>query len=77
MALSALLYAVVRFVEAYGLWLQRRWAEWFGLLMAGCMFPLNYSSLLAGHMAENRSLSRECGYRRVSLDHRIPEETKA
>jgi uncharacterized membrane protein (DUF2068 family) len=40
LALSALLYAGVRFVEAYGLWLQRRWAEWFGLFAGGLYVPL-------------------------------------
>jgi uncharacterized membrane protein (DUF2068 family) len=40
LALSALLYATVRFVEAYGLWLQRRWAEWFGLFAGGIYVPI-------------------------------------
>jgi uncharacterized membrane protein (DUF2068 family) len=40
LALSALLYAIVRFVEAYGLWLQRRWAEWFGLVAGGIYVPI-------------------------------------
>ena len=37
MALSALAYSLVRFVEAYGLWLQRSWAEWVALV-SGCMY---------------------------------------
>jgi len=40
LALSALLYAVVRFIEAYGLWLQRRWAEWFGLFAGAIYVPI-------------------------------------
>jgi uncharacterized membrane protein (DUF2068 family) len=40
MALSALLYALARFVEAYGLWHERPWAEWFGLLTGGMYIPL-------------------------------------
>lgn len=40
LALSALVYATVRFVEACGLWLQRRWAEWFGLVAGGIYVPL-------------------------------------
>lgn len=40
MAFSALLYSVVRFVEAVGLWLQRQWAEWFGLLTGGLYIPV-------------------------------------
>jgi uncharacterized membrane protein (DUF2068 family) len=40
LALSALLYSVVRFVEAYGLWKQMQWAEWFGLLSGAMYIPL-------------------------------------
>jgi len=39
-ALSALLYAAVRLVEAYGLWRQMQWAEWFGLLSGAMYIPL-------------------------------------
>ena len=39
-ALSALLYSIVRFVEAYGLWRQMQWAEWFGLLSGAMYIPL-------------------------------------
>lgn len=38
-ALAALLYALLRFVEAYGLWGGRRWAEWFAALSAGIYLP--------------------------------------
>jgi uncharacterized membrane protein (DUF2068 family) len=40
MAFSALLYSVVRFVEAYGLWLQKQWAEWFAVLTGGMYIPV-------------------------------------
>lgn len=30
-------YAAVRFVEGYGLWQEREWAEWFALL-SGCLY---------------------------------------
>lgn len=32
LALGALTYSAVRFAEAYGLWRERRWAEWMGLV---------------------------------------------
>ncbi len=48
LALSALLYAVVRFVEAYGLWHQRRWAEWFAVLVGGIYIPLELFELVRG-----------------------------
>ncbi len=37
LALGALVYSMVRFVEAYGLWHERDWAEWFALL-SGCLY---------------------------------------
>jgi len=40
LAISALLYSIIRFVEAYGLWRQMQWAEWFGLLSGGMYIPL-------------------------------------
>jgi uncharacterized membrane protein (DUF2068 family) len=40
LAFSALLYAIIRFVEAYGLWKQQQWAEWFGLLSGGMYIPM-------------------------------------
>jgi uncharacterized membrane protein (DUF2068 family) len=30
---------MVRFIEAYGLWQQRAWAEWLALLSAGIYLP--------------------------------------
>jgi uncharacterized membrane protein (DUF2068 family) len=46
MALSALLYSVVRFVEAYGLWHQRQWAEWFAVLTGGMYIPVELFELI-------------------------------
>ena len=48
MALSALLYAGARFVEAYGLWHERQWAEWFGLLTGGVYVPLELFEMARG-----------------------------
>ena len=39
LAFGALAYSVVRFVEAYGLWHARDWAEWFALLSGGLYLP--------------------------------------
>lgn len=39
-AIAALTYSVVRFVEATGLWLGRKWAEWFGVLTGGMYIPI-------------------------------------
>jgi uncharacterized membrane protein (DUF2068 family) len=36
----ALAYATVRFVEAWGLWYRRVWAEWFALLSGTLYLPI-------------------------------------
>jgi len=76
LALSALLYAVVRFVEAYGLWRQRHWAEWFGLLTGVIYIPLELFEIARGDVAKSRSFDRECGYRSISVIDPIPSTTK-
>lgn len=48
MAFSALLYSVVRFVEAIGLWRQRQWAKWFGLLTGSMYIPVELFEILRG-----------------------------
>lgn len=48
MAGSALLYAVVRFVEAFGLWRRRRWAAWFGVLSGGAYVPIELFEITEG-----------------------------
>ena len=39
LAAAAAAYAAVRFVEAYGLWNRRVWAEWFALLSGALYTP--------------------------------------
>lgn len=39
LALAAMAYALVRFIEAYGLWRQRVWAEWLGII-SGSIYVL-------------------------------------
>jgi uncharacterized membrane protein (DUF2068 family) len=48
MAFSALLYSVVRFVEAIGLWLQRQWAELFAVLTGGMYIPVELFGIMRG-----------------------------
>ncbi len=40
LAVSALCYATIRFVEAVALWRARVWAEWFGLLSGAVYLPV-------------------------------------
>src|SRR4029077_20043335 len=39
LALGTLAYASVRSTEAYGLWREREWAQWFSLLSTGLYLP--------------------------------------
>lgn len=48
LALSALCYAGVRLAEAYGLWKQLQWAEWFGVLSGGIYIPMELFELWRG-----------------------------
>jgi len=48
MAFAALLYSAVRFVEAYGLWHQRQWAKWFGLLSGAMYIPVELVAIIQG-----------------------------
>ena len=46
LAALAFAYSVVRFVEAYGLWHMRAWAEWFAIL-SGCLYlPVEFYELV-------------------------------
>jgi uncharacterized membrane protein (DUF2068 family) len=39
LGVAATLYAMVRFIEAWGLWNRRVWAEWFALLSGALYLP--------------------------------------
>lgn len=40
------LYSAGRFVEAYGLWNQRQWAEWFAVISGAVYVPLEVLALI-------------------------------
>src|SRR5208282_4877913 len=44
----ALAYSVLRFVEAYGLWRARNWAEWVAFLSGTLLLPLEIRQLMRG-----------------------------
>lgn len=46
LAIGALVYSAIHFTEAYGLWHQREWAEWFALLSGASYLPGELYSLL-------------------------------
>jgi len=46
LALGALAYALIRFVEAYGLWRQRTWAEWFAAASGAIYIPFEIRHLI-------------------------------
>jgi uncharacterized membrane protein (DUF2068 family) len=41
-----LFYAVIRFVEAAGLWLEKEWAEWFALISGTAYMPFEIYELV-------------------------------
>jgi len=50
LALFAGLYSLVRFVEAFGLWNQRKWAEWFAIISCCGYLPFEvYELTKPGH----------------------------
>lgn len=44
----AFTYSGLRFIEAYGLWRRRRWAEWFAVVSCAIYIPIELFDLLAG-----------------------------
>jgi uncharacterized membrane protein (DUF2068 family) len=45
-AAIALVYAGVRLAEAYGLWQQRRWAEWVAVVGASLYLPFELAAII-------------------------------
>ena len=45
-AVGVLCYALVRFIEAGGLWHDRRWAEWLGVLSGAIYVPFEVRELI-------------------------------
>ena len=80
LALSAILYVVVRFIEAFGLWHRKRWAEWFGALSGGIYIPVELFELARGYswvkltvLAVNLAIVAYLGYE-LSASGRLPRE---
>src|SRR5438105_12331658 len=42
-------YAAIRFVEAYGLWHARAWAEWFAIISGSAYVPLEIIEVVKHH----------------------------
>jgi uncharacterized membrane protein (DUF2068 family) len=69
LALAAFLYAVVRFIEAFGLWRRKRWAAWFGVLSGGVYIPVElfevahrFSWVKLGVLSVNLAIVAYLGY---------------
>ncbi len=43
---GVLLYSLIRFIEGYGLWRERVWAEWFALISGALYIPFEIYELL-------------------------------
>lgn len=48
LAAFAGVYSAARFIEAYGLWRGRRWAEWFAVASGGIYVPFEIYELVRG-----------------------------
>ena len=48
LASFALAYSSLRFLEAYGLWRERRWAEWLSVVSGGIYLPFEVYELVGG-----------------------------
>ncbi|MNL61265.1 hypothetical protein D3C87_1851710 [compost metagenome] len=42
---AAVVYSIIRFVEAYGLWHARNWAKWLGIVSGGIYLPFEFYKL--------------------------------
>lgn len=81
LAAMAFAYSTVRFVEAYGLWKMRAWAEWFAII-SGCIYlPVELYELIeratlirAGVLAVNALIVAYLLYVRLSRTGRAAED---
>jgi uncharacterized membrane protein (DUF2068 family) len=48
LAVIASIYSAMRFIEAYGLWFARTWAEWFALVSCSVYLPIEVYELAKG-----------------------------
>jgi uncharacterized membrane protein (DUF2068 family) len=48
LAFAALVYSTIRGIEAVGLWFQRAWASWLGVLTGGIYLPFEIYELAHG-----------------------------
>lgn len=44
-AVGVVFYTLIRFIEAYGLWHQKRWTEWFALISGAIYLPFEIREL--------------------------------
>ena len=81
LAAMAFAYSTVRFVEAYGLWKMRAWAEWFAII-SGCIYlPIELYELIeratvirAGVLVVNALIVAYLLYVRFSRTGRAAED---
>src|SRR5919199_4137062 len=81
LAALAFAYSTVRFVEAYGLWKMRAWAEWFAII-SGCIYlPVELYELVeratlirAGVLVVNALIVAYLLYVRLSRTGRAAED---
>jgi uncharacterized membrane protein (DUF2068 family) len=79
-AAGALAYSIVRFVEAYGLWNARVWAEWFALLSGSLYLPWEIYEVVSsptpwkwGILATNLCIILYMLYVRIQASRPVPD----
>jgi uncharacterized membrane protein (DUF2068 family) len=79
LAMLAFAYAALRLVEAYGLWRERRWAEWFAVASGSIYLPIEIyelfhglSAIKAGTLAVNLGIVLYMGFALWHL-RRVPQ----
>lgn len=80
MSAAAAAYSTVRFVEAWGLWNRRVWAEWFALLSGALYLPWEVLKVVEkpspGHigvLVVNLAILAYMAYVRFMASRRLPE----
>ena len=43
---GAAIYSTVRFIEGYGLWKAKKWAEWFAIISSGIYLPIELYEII-------------------------------
>ena len=69
--MTALTYSAIRFTEAYGLWRERRWAEWLSAVSGAIYLPFEIYELAGGITPLKFDIMRSAGVRCVAAGRSV------